>query len=114
VSFIDGATSNTPNLVTWNGELAPSRGHAILHTLRILEEKERTIPVIVRYEDEAGGKREASTTIIVGAQVPVTQTPVTTRAPESTVREVTYKVPGFTGLLVLIGLAAGIVLVKKR
>ncbi|MDP3103827.1 MAG: hypothetical protein Q8M95_04380 [Candidatus Methanoperedens sp.] len=85
-----------------------------MHTLRILEKKDRAIPVIVRYEDEAGGKREASTTIYVAAQVPVTQNPVVTRTPESTVREVTYKVPRFTGLLVLVGLAAAAVLVRRR
>lgn len=92
------AMRNTPNLVTWNGELAPSRGHTIMHTLKILEKKERSIPVIVRYEDEAGGKVEASTTIIVGAQVPVMQNPVTTRAPADTAREVTIRrqdLPGF-------------------
>lgn len=70
--------------------------------------------LIARYEDEAGGKREASTTIIVGAQVPVTQNPVTTMAPEHTVNEVMYKVPGFTGLLMLIGLGAAAVLVRGR
>ncbi|MDD5614585.1 MAG: hypothetical protein PHH85_00115 [Candidatus Methanoperedens sp.] len=35
----------TPSLVICNGELAPICDHAIMHMLRILEEKERTIPV---------------------------------------------------------------------
>jgi len=85
-----------------------------MHTPKILEEKERAIPVIVRYEDEVGGKRDASTTIYLTSQVPVTQTPVTTLAPAETAMEVTYKVPGFTGLLVLIGRAAAVILVRRR
>ncbi len=114
VSYIDGATSNTPNLVTWNGELAPNRAHAIVHTLTIQEKKSRAIPVIIRYEDEAGNPKESSTTIYVSAQVPVTPTPITTKAPEPTVQEVKVKAPGFTGLLVLIGLMAAILLVRRR
>jgi|GEM_PF-6595763 len=113
VSFIDGATSNTPNIVTWNGELAPNRAHAIVHTLTIQEKKSRAIPVIVRYEDEAGNPKETSTTIYVEAQVPATPAP--TKMLESTpVSTPRVTIPGFTGLLVLVGLLAAIALVRRR
>ncbi|VVB88425.1 Uncharacterised protein [uncultured archaeon] len=111
VSYIDGATSNTPNLVTWNGELAPNRAHAIVHTLRIVEEKNRAIPVMIRYEDEQGNPKETSTTIIVNAQATPKPTPVRTSAPEAAD---VYKAPGFTGLLVLMGLAAAVIMVRRR
>lgn len=111
VSYIEGATSNTPNLVTWNGELAPNRAHAILHTLKIVEKKSIDIPVTIRYEDEAGKPGQTSTTIHVGAQPTATPTPEWTKAPESTPR---VTIPGFTGLLVLIGLMAAIALVRRR
>lgn len=114
VSYIDGATSNTPNLVTWNGELAPNRAHAILHTLKIVEKKSIAIPVTILYEDEAGNTGQKSATINVGAQATATPTPEWTKAPEPTVQEVKVKAPGFTGLLVLIGLVAAIGFARRR
>ncbi len=113
VSYIDGATSNTPNLVTWNGELAPNRAHAILHTLKIVEKKSIAIPVTIIYEDEAGKPGQTSATIYVGAQATATPTPEWTKAPEPTVQEVKVKAPGFTGLLVLIGLVGAMLLVRR-
>ncbi len=114
VSFIDGATSSTPNLVTWNGELAPSRAHAIMHTLKILEKKGRAIPVIVRYEDEAGSQKETSTTIYVEAQA----TPAPTKTPEnlaSVSGEIgVVKVPGFAAPLALAGLVIVVLLARRR
>ncbi len=115
VSYIDGATSNTQNLVMWNGELAPNRAHAITHTLKILEKKSRAIPVIIRYEDEAGNQKESSTTIYVTAQE-VPTTPVQTKAeptPYTPVSTPRVTIPGFTGLLVLIGLIAAIAFVRR-
>lgn len=113
VSFVDGA-DKPGNLVTWNGELAPNRAHAIVHTLKIVEKKSRAIPMTIRYEDEVGNPRETSTTIYVTAQE-VPATPVQTKAPESTsVSTPRVTIPGFTGLLVLIGLVAAILLVRRR
>ena len=73
VSYVNGADS-TGNLVTWIGELRPGETHIIQHTFRIIEEKDRFFPVIVRYEDADGNRHETSTTIYISANMPESTT----------------------------------------
>lgn len=114
VSFVDGA--NKPgNLVTWEGELAPNRAHAITHTLKILEKKNRAIPVIIRYEDGAGNQKETSTTVIVGPTIPATPSP--TKLPENLApapTEIKVKAPGFAAPMALAGLVLVVLLARRR
>lgn len=73
VSCVSGAGS-TGTLVTWRGELRTCETHIIQHTFRIIEEKNRFFPVIVRYEDADGNRHETSTTIYISANVPEIKT----------------------------------------
>ena len=79
VSYVEGA-DKAGGLVYWNGELEPGEAHSITHTLRILEEKSRTIPVIVTYEDAFGKKKQQSTeiylTAVIEEEVPPTPSPL--------------------------------------
>lgn len=68
VSYVEGA-NKAGGLVYWNGELDPGEAHSITHTLRILEEKSRTIPVTVTYEDASGKKKQKSTEIYLTAEI---------------------------------------------
>ena len=68
VNYVAGA-DKAGGLVYWNGELAPGEAHSITHTLRILEEKSRAIPVTVTYEDAFGTKKQKSTEIYLTAEI---------------------------------------------
>jgi len=67
VSYVEGA-EKAGGLVYWNGELEPGESHSITHMLRILEEKSRTIPVTVTYEDASGNEKQKSTEIYLTAK----------------------------------------------
>ena len=68
VNYVEGA-NKAGGLVYWNGELEPGEAHSITHTLRILEEKSRTIPVTVTYEDASGNKKYKTTEIYLTAEI---------------------------------------------
>ena len=68
VNYVEGA-DKAGGLVYWNGELEPGEAHSITHTLRILEEKSRTIPITVTYEDAFGTKKQQSTEIYLTAEI---------------------------------------------
>lgn len=68
VSYVEGA-DKAGGLVYWNGELKLGEAHSITHTLRILEEKSRAIPVTVTYEDASGKKKQQSTEIYLTAEI---------------------------------------------
>ena len=74
ISYVEGA-DKAGGLIYWNGELNPGEAHSITHTLRILEEKSRTIPVIVTYEDAFGKKKQLSTEIYLTAEIEEEVTP---------------------------------------
>lgn len=74
VNYVEGA-DKAGSLVYWSGELKPGEAHSITHTLRILEEKGRTIPVKVTYEDAAGNERQKSTEIYLTAEIEKEMTP---------------------------------------
>jgi len=67
VNYVEGA-DKAGGLVYWNGELEPGESHSITHTLRILEEKSRAIPVTVTYEDASGKTKQKSTEIYLTAE----------------------------------------------
>ena len=74
VNYVEGA-DKAGGLVYWNGELDPGEAHSITHTLKILEEKSRTIPVTVTYEDASGKKKQKSTEIYLTAEIEEEETP---------------------------------------
>jgi uncharacterized repeat protein (TIGR01451 family) len=80
VSYVEGA-DKAGSLVYWNGELDPGEAHSITHTLRILEEKSRIIPVTVTYEDASGKEKKQSTDIYLTAEE-VIPTPTPTEEQE--------------------------------
>ena len=99
VSYVDGASSSTGNLVIWSGELKPGEVHSIKHTFRILEEKNRFFPAKVTFEDEYGIKHEMATTIYVTAKIP----------------EPTPEEPGFEAIFAIAGLlTVAYVVLRKR
>jgi len=67
VSHVSGAYS-TGNIVTWSGELEPGKTHSIQHTFKMLEVKDRAVPVTVTYEDSDGNEYEASSTIYIATK----------------------------------------------
>lgn len=82
VNYVEGA-DKAGSLVYWNGELDTGEAHSITHTLRILEEKSRTIPVTVTYEDASGKEKKKSTEIYLAAEE-VIPTPTPTEEQEPT------------------------------
>lgn len=67
VSHVSGAYS-TGNIVTWSGELEPGKTHSVQHTFKMLEVKDRAVPVTVTYEDSDGNEYEASSTIYIATK----------------------------------------------
>ena len=67
INFVDGANS-AGNLITWSGDLYVGQTYSIMHSFRILEERNRAVPVKVTYEDESGKRYETSATIYISAK----------------------------------------------
>jgi len=97
INFIDGANS-AGNLITWNGDLYVGQTYSIMHSFRILEEKNRAVPVKVTYEDENGKKYETSATIYISAKAE--EIPATTL------------IPGFEAVFAIAGLLAVAYLIR--
>jgi len=85
VNYVDGANS-AGNLITWSGNLDVEQTYSIIHSFRILEEKNRAVPVKVTYEDENGKRYETSATIYISAKAEETPVP-------------TPSIPGFEAVL---------------
>jgi len=99
VNYVDGANS-AGNLITWSGDLYVGQTHSIMHSFRILEERNRAVPVKVTYEDESGKKYETSATIYISAKAE--EIPATTL------------IPGFEVVFAIAGLLAVAYLIRRR
>ena len=99
INYVDGANS-AGNLVTWGGDLDVGQTYSIIHSFRILEEKNRAVPVKVTYEDEEGKRYETSATIYISAKAE--------EIPEPT------PIPGFGAVFAIVGLLAVASLLRKR
>lgn len=98
INYVDGANS-AGNLVTWSGDLDIGQTYSIIHSFRILEEKNRAVPVKVTYEDEDGKRYETSTTIYISAKAEEMPTP----AP----------IPGFKAVFAIAGLLVVAYLLRR-
>ena len=100
INYVDGANS-AGNLVTWGGDLDVGQTYSIIHSFRILEEKNRAVPVKVTYEDEDGKRYETSATIYISAKAEEISTPT--------------PIPGFKAVFAIAGLlAVAYLLIKKK
>lgn len=98
VDFVDGANS-AGNLITWGGELDFGGTHSITHSFKILEEKNRAVPVKVSYEDEDGKGYETQATIYITPEETPTPTPI---------------IPGFEAVFAIAGLLVVVYLLRRR
>ncbi|MGB2841532.1 MAG: PGF-CTERM sorting domain-containing protein [Halobacteriota archaeon] len=99
INFIDGANS-AGNLITWNGDLYVGQTYSIMHSFRILEERNRAVPVKVTYEDESGNRYETSAAIYISAKAEEIPAPIL--------------IPGFEAVFAIAGLLAVAYLLRKR
>ncbi len=99
INFVDGANS-AGNLITWSGDLYVGQTYSIIHSFRILEEKNRAVPVKVTYEDESGKKYETSATIYISAKAEEIPAPTL--------------IPGFEVVFAIAGLLAVAYLLRRR
>jgi len=98
VNYVDGANS-AGNLITWSGDMDVGQTYSIIHSFRILEEKNRAVPVKVTYEDEKGKRYETSATIYISAKDEETPAP-------------TPLIPGFEAVFAIAGLLAVAYLIR--
>jgi len=86
------------------------------------EKKDRSFPVIIKYEDDVGNQKETSSMVYVKAFEPPTPTPaptpVLTKAPDNpapvTTQRFKAEAPGFTAPMVLIGFLIVVLLIRRR
>ena len=97
INYVDGANS-AGNLITWSGDLYVGQTYSIIHSFRILEEKNRAVPVKVTYEDENGKRYETSTTIYISAKAEEIPAPIL--------------IPGFEVVFAIAGLLAVAYLIR--
>ena len=98
VNYVDGANS-AGNLITWSGDLYVGQTRSIMHSFRILEERNRAVPVKVTYEDENGKRYETSATIYISAKAEEIPAP-------------TPLIPGFEAVFAIAGLLAVAYLIR--
>ena len=97
INFVDGANS-AGNLITWSGDLYAGQTYSIMHSFRILEERNKAVPVKVTYEDENGKKYETSAAIYISAKAE--------EIPAQTL------IPGFEAVFAIAGLLAVVYLIR--
>ncbi|MCK4332224.1 MAG: PGF-CTERM sorting domain-containing protein [Thermoplasmatales archaeon] len=98
INYVDGANS-AGNLITWSGDLYVGQTRSIMHSFRILEEKNRAVPVKVTYEDEGGKKYETSAAIYISAKAEEIPAPIL--------------IPGFEVVFAIAGLLAVAYLIRR-
>jgi PGF-CTERM protein len=97
-SYASGATSFSPSLVMWSGELKPGEMHSIKHTIKILEVRDLSFTTDVTCKDDYGKKYEYSTIITIETL----PTPIPTPT------------PGFEVVFAIAGLSVMAYLVRRK